>query len=103
MSAGSGGAEPGRARYVGDGPSFSEIWIRRDAEGRHWLHVHYEAEQYTAAGHWYEALLDDGTDLIKITVADVDDIFRRSAARFCGGSFFDGKVTPCDGPPKRLI
>jgi hypothetical protein len=65
--------------------------------------VHYEAEQYTAAGHWYEALVDADGDLTKIKVTDVDDIFRKSTTKFKGGSFFDGNISPYDGLPKRLV
>lgn len=102
----SSGGSPGRSRTVrevGQGSEDSDIWITCDADGRHWLHVHYEAEQYTASGHWYEALLDANADPDRITVEDVDDIFKASRSKFIGGSFFDGKVSPYDGLPKRLV
>ena len=78
-----------------------------------WLRVLFEAPHLPKAGHWYDALVNDGTDQSVLSLEEIESfsgtrvniglVFTKAQTRFRGGSYFGGVTSQIDTVPTRLV
>ncbi len=78
-----------------------------------WLRVLFEAPHLPKAGHWYDALINNGGNIVVLnddaiqklvgTRESIGQVFSKATIRFRGGSYFGGIASPTDLIPTRLV
>ncbi|MBD2464110.1 hypothetical protein H6G89_24210 [Oscillatoria sp. FACHB-1407] len=76
---------------------FAEVSIQICRQcGQPWLRYFYENEAFTASGRWYLAPLQPD-ELAQLKPENAKTILEAKPWYYCGGSYFDGRVSRTSG------
>lgn len=85
------------AQELGMDDRFAEVSIVSCAEcGQLWVRYFYENEAFTSSGQWYLGAVSD-SQRRKVTAQNARSMLAALERYFCGGSYYDGRVSAASG------
>lgn len=79
---------------------YGEVSVRRcKLCGRHWLHYYYVLEAFSNSGRWYTGIISPET-AETVSAENALDILSMLDSYYCGGSYYEGKVSKSKGRPR---